>query len=767
MKSMPYFALFLVATSLLAGSADAQNTHGEANSESSAEAVPRAILPDAALEHAIDEIRYKVAPVNGGFRANNPAQHFTTTFFNSSTTIQTLDGPLELRLSNYGEPRTTIAEGKKVEQTYRGLREWFLNDAAGLEQGFVVDDKPAIPVIQVSVNDGWNIEARSDGLSLSKGATTLKYGALKAWDARGTLLNAQMRPTDGGFEIRVEDADAVYPVTVDPELTQQATLTDPSGSYLGYSVSLSSDGNTAIVGAPDTTIGGNTYQGAAFIFTRSNGAWAKSAELTAPSTGSEAGAASDDFGNSVALSADGTTAIVGAPYKLLGTIRPGAVFVFKLGGGVWSQSAFLTNNVNGQTYGAFVAVSGNAGFVLVGATISANAYIYGPTATSQLGLQANFTGPSGVSNFGETGALSTEGSVALIGQSGSFSVYTRSGTTWTLQQSLSATPYFQPAFGSAVSLNGAGNIAVVGSSSENSDQGAAYVYANQGGVWTQQARLADPNPDIPLGDGGTVNDYFGSSVALSSDGTTALIGEIGKPGAVVASGAAYLFNGNGSSWSVVQYIVDPNTTVPPGDPADNFGWAVSLNSNGATAVIGSLQASGQRPRKGRAYAFYVPRITITANLTGLPFTVTGTNCQGGSYSTPAILNWTPGAACTVTFATPISGIPTTQYVFTTWENASTDPSRFIVAPTADTTYTASFKTQYQLSTQASPILGGGITPATAFFDAGTKITVTATARAGYVFNSFTGALTGNTNPQKIILNAPATVTANFRKILLK
>ena len=87
--------------------------------------------------------------------------------------------------------------------------------------------------------------------------------------------------------------------------TQQAELTASDGGSadaFGWSAALSSDGNTALMGAT----GKYVNQGAAYVFTLSGGSWTQQAELTASD-----GAAGDFFGDSVALSSAGNTALVG------------------------------------------------------------------------------------------------------------------------------------------------------------------------------------------------------------------------------------------------------------------------------------------------------------------------------------------------------------------------------------------------------------------------------------------------------------------------
>jgi hypothetical protein len=94
----------------------------------------------------------------------------------------------------------------------------------------------------------------------------------------------------------------------------------------GYSVSLSSDGNTAIVGGFD-----NNFTGAAWVWTRSGGVWTQQGNKLVGS-GAPGGPAGQ--GISVSLSADGNTAIVGGNTD---NNYAGAAWVWTRSGGVWTQ----------------------------------------------------------------------------------------------------------------------------------------------------------------------------------------------------------------------------------------------------------------------------------------------------------------------------------------------------------------------------------------------------------------------------------------------
>jgi uncharacterized repeat protein (TIGR01451 family) len=152
------------------------------------------------------------------------------------------------------------------------------------------------------------------------------------------------------------------------------------------------------------------------------------------------------------------------------------------------------------------------------------------------------------------------------------------------------------------------------------------------------------------------------------------------------------------------------------------------------------------------------QITLDTSPTGLQ--ISG---DGGTtfFTAPHTFLWTPGSSHTIATTSPQSGGAGVQYVFTSWSDAGAI-SHSIMTPASATTYTASFKTQYLLTTAVSPgATEGSISPASGYFDAGSSVQVTATPNTGYAFTGFSGGLSGTTNPQNITMNAAATVTANF------
>lgn len=393
------------------------------------------------LKLAFEAARYRLEPTgSGAIRGENAANGFSVQFSAAETTIDIGSGAeTKLTVLGYGwgsavAPAGSVArtevQGKRLERHYgTGLTEWFLNAAQGLEQGFVIGRRAARGTgalrIRLGVSGGWTVEGAGDRVQLSRGNVTLDYGGLKAWDARGAALSSRLRGSGSSVEIEVDDARAVYPLSIDPTFTQQQKLTasdGAAGDYFAYSVALSSDGNIALVGAFGSS-------GAVYVFTRSGVAWAQQQKLTASDE-----AANDLFGSSVTLSSDGNTALVGAYQR---NSSQGAAYAFTRSGTTWTQQQKLTAS-----------------------DAAANDY------------------------FGWSLGLSGEGNTALIGalygnsERGAAYVFMRSGASWTHQQELTASDAAQgDAFGYSVGLSGDGNTALVGAFEKNSFQGAAYVFA--------------------------------------------------------------------------------------------------------------------------------------------------------------------------------------------------------------------------------------------------------------------------------------------------
>ncbi|MDN5004867.1 WD40 repeat domain-containing protein [Bradyrhizobium sp. GCM10027634] len=307
-------------------------------------------------------------------------------------------------------------------------------------------------------------------------------------------------------------------------------------SEQGWSVALSGDGNTAIVGG----IVDNKLTGAAWVFTRTNDVWTQQgSKLVGSNVVGQAGQ-----GISVALSADGNTAMVGGPYD---NLHAGAAWAFTRSGDVWIQQ----------------------GSKMVG------------------------TGAVGNAAQGSSVALSADGNTALIGGSydnlkaGAAWVFTRSNGVWTQQGKMVGTGAVgNAAQGSSVALSADGNSAIVGGPSDDSYAGAAWVFVRSDGVWRQQG-----NKLIGTGAAGKAGQGF--SVAMSADGNTAIVGGLGDD---ANTGAAWIYSRTEATWSQQSSKLVGSRAV--GEAKQ--GHSVAMSADGRTAVVGGI---GDNSYNGAAWAY--------------------------------------------------------------------------------------------------------------------------------------------------------------------
>ena len=471
------------------------------------------------------------------------------------------------------------------------IKESFRPTEAGVEQSFQVTSRISgsgpleidVPVSGLlATADGSAIDLRD-----TSGRIQATYSRLRVTDTSGKAVPATMRAASHGDEILLEihDTDARYPLRVDPTWSQVAEFTASDGAVgdmFGYSVAIS--GTTAVVGAP-ITMYRNPREGAAYVFTSSGNTWTQVAEFTAAD-----GAENDEFGESVAIS--GTTAIVGAwGHTVNGNTAQGAVYVFSLSGGTWTQSAEFTSSDGAENdeFGQSVAISGTTAIVgahchtVNGNTAQGAAYVFslsGGTWTQS----AELTSSDGAAddNFGYSVAISsTTAIVGAIGRTvngnagqGAAYVFSSSGNTWTQSAELTSSDGAEnDYFGYSVAISG--TTAIVGTRyrtvNGNVNQGAAYVFSSSGNTWTQSAELTSSD--------GATNDDFGHSVAIS--GTTAIVGAFEHTvNGDAQQGAAYVFNSSGNTWTQSAEL-----TSSDGAAGDSFGTSVALS--GTTVVVGA------------------------------------------------------------------------------------------------------------------------------------------------------------------------------------
>lgn len=574
---------------------------GESFSGEKAVAALKARGHFGSLRSAYSTARYQVGPpVDGARVAENPAQGLLTRFSAAGPSVSSggqearWQSALILAGCGYGDNLTGFplaelsANGNRMEYRRGILTEWYVNERAGLEQGFTLQKPPAdnlenAPLVISMAVAGDLTAAVDDGtvvFSDAAGKRMLRYSGLVSWDANGRKLESHMRVQGNQLLLEVDDRSAVYPVTVDPVFSNGATLvaSDPfENDQFGYSVSIS--GDVAVIGAPfDDGVGVDS--GAAYVFVRDGDTWSERQKLTASDS-----AAGDAFATSVSISGD--TLVVGAWGNDDTGENSGSAYVFVRGENSWVQQQKLTANDGSfdDLFGASVAISGDT--IVVGAFLdsapaarSGSAYVFlrnGTAWTQQQKLVA-FDGAVG-DWFGYAVAIS--GETAVVGVysdddgTGSAYVFVRNGTVWNTQQKLTASDAeTDDWFGYSVAIDG--DTVVIGAPFDQDtavvDSGSAYVFTRAGGIWSEQQKLTVEYPWL--------DDHFGFSVAVSGD--TAVIGAPLKDllFANYRSGVAYVFARDGGDWTQQQQNV-----AGPGALGGMFGYSVAIS--GETAMAGA------------------------------------------------------------------------------------------------------------------------------------------------------------------------------------
>ncbi|HYW47686.1 MAG TPA: hypothetical protein VE959_32760 [Bryobacteraceae bacterium] len=363
-----------------------------------------------------------------------------------------------------------------------------------------------------------------------------------------------------------------------------------NGIGQGSSVALSADGNTAIVGA----LLDNGWLGAAWVFTRTGGVWSQQGIKL---VGTGALGAIVHQGASVAISGDGNTAIVGGWGDNGNT---GAAWVFTRFNGLWSQQGNKltgTGAVGATIYqGAAVSLSGDGNTAIVGgpgdnASFGA-AWVY--TRVNGVWLQqgSKLVGTGAVSSplapfQGFSVSLSSDGNTAIVGapednnNTGAAWVFTRTGGVWSQQGNkltgsgaVGSVPAEQ---GYSVAISGDGNTAMSGGIYDNSGQGAIWAFTRSSGAWSQQGNKL-------VGNGVATLAQQGGSVALSSDGNTAIWGGLQDNSQF---GAAWAFKRLNGTW-----IQQGNKLVGSGGVGNPQQGAVALSGDGLTALVGGYVDNG-------------------------------------------------------------------------------------------------------------------------------------------------------------------------------
>ena len=314
----------------------------------------------------------------------------------------------------------------------------------------------------------------------------------------------------------------------------------------GYSVSLSSDGSTVAIGAQYND-GNGSNAGHVRIYSFDGASWNK---LGADLDGEAAG---DQSGWSVSLSSDGSTVAIGAKNNDGNGSNAGQVRIYAWDGASWNQlGADLDGEADGDQIGYSVSLSSDGSTVAIGAP-------------------------------GNDGNGSNAGHVRI---------YSFNGASWNkLGADLDAEAEADYN-GVSVSLSSDGSTVAIGArynDGNGSSAGHVRIYAWDGASWNQLGA------DL---DGEAAGDQSGWSVSLSSDGSTVAIDARYNAGNGSNAGHVRIFAWDGASWNQLGADLDGEAA------GDNSGSSVSLSSDGSTVAIGAKSNDGNGSNAGhvRIYA---------------------------------------------------------------------------------------------------------------------------------------------------------------------
>lgn len=337
-----------------------------------------------------------------------------------------------------------------------------------------------------------------------------------------------------------------------------------SYDYFGQQSAVSGDGNTICVGArnEDTTAGDS---GAVYVYTYNSGTWTYRARLKASDAQS-----SDVLGEAgLAISDDGRTIVVAARLEDTGGTNAGAAYVFMSSNSTWTsftQQKLQASNKAADDQFCRCDVSGDGNTIIVGAP-----HEDGPTNS--------------------------------VASSGAAYIYSRSGNSWSEDQILyPSDPVVNNYFGVDNALNEDGTVAAIAATGDDTsatDSGAVYIFTKSNGTWSQETKLKITNG------GPNASDNWGG-VSLSDDGLTLSAGTSNDDSTASQSGAVYVFNKSGGTWSQTVKLKASNAGVN-----DKLGGRTRISGTGDTIVSGAREEDTGTTNAGSAYIFTLNNGTWT------------------------------------------------------------------------------------------------------------------------------------------------------------
>jgi len=375
---------------------------------------------------------------------------------------------------------------------------------------------------------------------------------------------------------------------------------EATNNQSGYAVSLNADGNTVVIGAPFNADNGSA-SGQVRVYENNANIWEqKGNDINGI-------AASDKFGFSVSISADGNTIAVGAPDNNANGFESGHVRIFQFQGTDWVQvGTDIIGEALSDHSGYAISLSDDGNRLAIGApnnglveNVGSNygqVRVYENQSGNWAQIGNDIDGEDPEDNSGFSVSLNQNGTIVAIGApnntntiqgAGHVRVYSYDSNNWVQIGEDIDGEALNDKFGGAVSLNNQGNILAIGAL-DNNGIGHVRVFENLANTWSQIGN------DI---DGEAIDDEFGISVSLNADGTILAAGARYNSGFTLNAGHVRVYKNQNNNWQQIDDDIDGEALQ------DRSGSSVSLSADGSIVAIGAYLNDGNGSNSGHVRLF--------------------------------------------------------------------------------------------------------------------------------------------------------------------
>ena len=479
-------------------------------------------------------------------------------------------------------------------------------------------------------------------LSLESGGDLFKFATVSRDSSVVTITprtedSATALGSDGSATLTFKASDGINQATVQNTFTlafttdwatASTTLTvidgfDNNDQFgRGYS-GLNTDGTYFVAGA----IGDDTdhsSRGVANVYYYNGSSWGLQTALAPPNADKKANL---NFGSCCDIDGDGDTAVVSA--SNYGTYT-GAVYIYTRSGTTWTYRTRLTasdganyDQLGGDNNSRGVAISKDGAYIIAGArqdddggSNNGSAYIYTGSGASwsqqQRIVPSSYSGTS--NQFGFSVDINSDATYCAVSANtmgfGKVFIYTRSGSTWTEQASVTASDGASADnYGWHISMNGAGDRLLVYAKYDDDtydSSGSIYVYTRSGSTWTQRAKLVKGDPTTS----GFYYDYWGKCT-MNEAGDIFVVHGHGPGDTSAGAGRIYVWKDNssgtdGTSWSLIKTL---NTTV-----SETYGLGAhdgfTMISRDGSVIANTSGRAPNNDEQGKAYIFNVSQFML-------------------------------------------------------------------------------------------------------------------------------------------------------------